>query len=240
MDKKFGSEIKLALGFLIILCVAQAIVIGLVLHFGLKESQTGATLMDRTDRIVTKDFPEALRGISDISGKASQIRSAVSDLKLDVAQVNTSLGSVASEMGTVRNDLTGLKSDLSTSVLQRSWLIWGNGLNPYVLLGILVLIGLFALFSIRRKSGHTKSPDHIFAVQSPNQFDQINERLDKLTEAIRTYEQRDNKTELISNVERLVEESRSLVIEARNEFNKYGSLTGPDSKIDREQANRQN
>lgn len=239
MDKKYGSEIKLALGFLTIICIAQAIVIGLTLHFGLKGSHTGATLMDRTERMITRDFPEAIRGISEISGKTSQIRSAVADLKLDVGKVNTNLSNVASDMGTVRNDLTGLKSDLSSSVLQRSWLIWGNGLNPYVMLGLLGLIALFALLAIRRKSRGVESPDLVLTGQSAHQFDQITHRLDELTDAIKTYEQRENQTELISNVERLVEESRSLVIEARNEINKYGSVNGLDSKVEREQTNTQ-
>jgi hypothetical protein len=226
MDNKTLGNTRLVIGLITIVCVLQALIIGLILHFGINGLETGALLEDRTSRMISKDFPQVIKGVSDISDKTSRMRSDISDIKRDMGQVGEKMDSVASNVGSVKEGVTGLRSDLSQTLLKRSWLMWGNAVNPYLLMASVLIIALGVLFLCIRRFGKGRvSPS--YALEAPEGaygWKRIQDRMDKLIDLLETLNQRGEARGNNDDLREVVKESRELLSEARLELKKAESM----------------
>jgi hypothetical protein len=230
MDKGLSTQLRLIVGILAIICILQALVIGIALHFGIRGLQSAATLEERTNRMISKEFPEVIQGVTDISTKTAQIRSDMADLKSGMATVGGKMDNVASNVGSVRDGVVGLRSDLSSTIMNRSWLVWGNSLNPYLTLAALMVIALALplLGLTRRSSSKDREPSALEADYPIAHFQYIQNRLDKLTELLESMVEPNKATPHKADAKKLVEESRELLIEARNKLDKMAATkAGP-------------
>ncbi|MBM3299244.1 MAG: hypothetical protein FJY85_04755 [Deltaproteobacteria bacterium] len=203
-------------GLLVVLVVLQAAAVALVIRFAWDRSDRERTLLDRTGLMIDRMLPTLQSDVSEVSRKATELKVDLSQLRSQVSKVDEHLGQVGRDVSDVGRSVHKVDTNLTSFVQDKSGLIWGHSLNPYVLLGLLAalaatipLSGWF--FATRRRAQETREPLSASAMES---FSVRLDGLSLLVEKIRKTEQEREKPtpelqELMLQTERLIQEART-------------------------------
>ena len=176
-----GGYSNWILRMVVVLVCAQALVLGLAGYFGYELiqtnrslSETGRKLLQHNDEMVNKIMPAVKNGISSLKSDTSQILDGVSSLQNKMTTVHEHLGQV-------RSDVSKVEKNFGRFTDRGPHMIWGNSLNPYVLLGLLAFACLnlpFTFWLFTKLSEKLHRPQTI----RPNK---ANERLGDLEQKLR-------------------------------------------------------
>jgi hypothetical protein len=144
MGKKRASNLNVLYSLLVLVILLQAVAIGLVIRFEDSREKRDVALLDRTDLMLNDIFPGIRSDLSAISEKASEIKKDVLGLQDSVAKVDERVGVVGDSVAGVGGQVDGLNQRVTGFFQDKSGLIWGHSLNPYVL-GLLLLLVLLSI-----------------------------------------------------------------------------------------------
>ncbi len=140
MGKKRASNLNVLHSLLVLVVLLQAVAIGLVIRFEDGREKRDIALLDRTALMLNDIFPGIRGDLSAISEKASEIKKDVLGLQDSVAKVDQHVGVVSDSVAGVGGQVDGLNQKVTGFFQDRSGLIWGHSLNPYVLVLLLLLV----------------------------------------------------------------------------------------------------
>lgn len=214
-----GKLMSKLYGLLILLVVLQAVAIGLAIRFAADRIERDEKLLDRTGTMMEEVFPGIRNEISEVSKKATEIKGGISDLKTQVSTVDRHVGQVGRDVRQVGSRVEGMNKSLSGFVQDRSGLIWGHSLNPYILVGLLVVLAaavpLCAWFFGRKREPEV--PEHDALRTAPVQS--FSTRLDRLSDLVEKIGHDNGKSPKPNpELEKLMVETERLINEARSEL----------------------
>ncbi len=204
------------------LAILQVVVICLVIRFGFETLGRDRTLLARTETMLEEIFPGLKKDLGDVSGKASEIKEGVSALRTQLSGVEELMNLVGSEVSEVNRGVQAVDRNLNGYVNDKSGLIWGHALNPYLLLALLaaaILCGpVWAFISVkhikRLTAGRTVAPDSVL-----EKIQGVSDRLDALSLLVqRLEEQGEGSSHDGKELKDLVEETNRLIASTRNEL----------------------
>lgn len=208
-----GKVMRKLYGLVILLVILQAIGIGLVIRFAADGIERDRTLLERTGAMMDEVFPGLKSDVSEVSQKATEIQSGIADLKTQVSKVDRHVGKVGQDVTLVGEQVAGMDQSLTGFVGDKTGLIWGHSVNPYVLIGLLILLAVSVPLCVRffgkRSLSQPPKPDDVtaFPVQS---FSGSLDRLSDLVEKISNVRKPNPELEkLMDETERLIQEARS-------------------------------
>jgi hypothetical protein len=222
MDSEKGVQMQRMIWLLAALVVLQVAAACLVIRFGFETIGRDRTLLDRTETMMEEVFPGLKKDLGDVSGKASEIKEGVVALRTQLSGVEELMGLVGREVAEVNRGVQAVDRNLNGYVNDKSGLIWGHALNPYVLMGLLaaaIVCGpLWALLSVRhiRKytAGRTVASDKVIG-----RIEGVSERLDELSLLVqRLKAQSEGSNQAGNELKNLVDETDRLIASTRNEL----------------------
>lgn len=225
MGKRRTNNLNVLYGLLALVVLLQAVAIGLVIRFEAVKEKRDVALLDRTALMLNDIFPGIRQDLSVISEKASEIKKEVLDVQDSVSRVDERVGQVGQDVVGVGGQMDGLNRKVTGFFQDRSGLIWGHSLNPYVLAGLLLLVLLSVPVSgwvftrkhrspaparkdiviVSRTEGHPASsgcPEGFSTRQGTNGYAEVGPELRKIME----------------QTERLIDHVRSDGTRARRQF----------------------
>lgn len=212
---------------LILLVALQAGAIGMAIYYGTQSVATNRVLLERTGVMTEETFPSMRKDLGEVSQKASEIRSEVAGLKTAVDRVEERVGNVDRGVGEVGRAVGGLNKTLIGFVQDRTSLIWGHSLNPYVLLGILILIAAGILLSgllFSKARARRAAPLGNAIQENMESFSQRLSHISELIEKIRTEDEKAPRAN--PELRRLMQETERAVADARAELATLAQRTG--------------
>jgi len=138
-SRGIGKGLYYLFGLLAVLQVAA--IVGLI-YFAGESLKRDRTLLDRSTAMMEEIFPAMKSDLSQISNKASEIRDDLSGLRVQVSNVDESSRDIAQGVTNLNRQIDGLDKGLSGFFKDKNGIVWGNALNPYVLIALLVVIAL--------------------------------------------------------------------------------------------------
>jgi hypothetical protein len=127
-------------GLLVLVILLQAVAIGLVVRFEDGKQKRDGALLDRTELMLKDVFPGIRSDLAAISEQATDIKKDVLALQDSVSKVDERVSQVGQGVAGVSGQVDGLNRKVTGFFLDRSGLIWGHSLNPYVLAALLLLV----------------------------------------------------------------------------------------------------
>ena len=140
METEHLGYIKKSYWLIIGLVALQVTAFGYVMYADREHTRRSQVIDQRTAVMVDEIFPEMFQDLATVSQKASEIRRDVKDLKVQVANVDEHLSDVGRNVNTVGNQVEEVNQSVTGFFQDKGGLIWGHSLNPYVLIGMLVVI----------------------------------------------------------------------------------------------------
>ncbi|AFM25409.1 hypothetical protein [Desulfomonile tiedjei] len=142
MRRNRSTNIRALYGLMALVVILQAIAIGLTLRFeGDRQKRDGA-LLDRTSVMLSDIFPSIQSELALVSQTATEIKKEALGLKESVAKMDQHVGDVGRDVLQASSRMENIAQQFTSFFQDKSGLIWGHSLNPYVLallLGIILL-----------------------------------------------------------------------------------------------------
>jgi uncharacterized protein YoxC len=214
---------------LILLVVLQGAAIALVLGLVWDRNDRDRTLIERTGVMIDTIFPGLQTDLSELSKKAVNLKADVSELRNQVTRVDEHVGQVDRDVSQVSRQAHDINTSLTGFVEDKSGLIWGHSLTPYLLLGLATLVAASVpiwgwFFSIKRRS-QQPSRSEVHADSTMESFVARLDRLALLVERIREVERESLKPS--PELQQLMLEAERLIREARNELGQLSTNIKP-------------
>lgn len=226
MDTEYLSFIKKSYWLTIGVVGLQLAVVGLVVYADRQSARRDQVIEQRTAAMIEDVFPEMFRDLGSISQKTSEIGRGVKDLKTRVADMDEHLSEVGRNVNKVSGQVEGVNQSVTSFFQDKSGLIWGHSLNPYVLIAMLLVIAASIpvcgwLFGKIRQERDLRK-ELTAELGGLDGFSLRLDRLHGLLERIRIAEepsegQRPELRKLVEETERLIAETRAeLALMSRN------------------------
>jgi hypothetical protein len=220
MERAQGIYAKKSYWLLIGLVVLQATGVGLAIYFERENARRDLVLDQRTAAMIDDIFPELFQDLATVSRKASEIKQDVGDLKVQVSAVDDHVVGVGHKVLEVGRQVEDVNQNVYEYVQDRSGLVWGHSLNPYVLVVLLVSIAagvpacgwFFAKARKHEEPRQEEAPDL-------GSFEVFSLRLDRLHLLLERIHSSDDSSPLPRpELRKLVEETERLIEETRAEL----------------------
>lgn len=222
MDEEKGVQMQRMVWLVGALAILQVVAVCLVIRFGFETISRDRTLLSRTETMMEEIFPGLQKDLGHVSGKASEIKKGVAELRTQLSGVEELVNLVGSEVSEVNRGVKAVDRNLTGYVNDKSGLIWGHALNPYILVGLLaaaILCGpVWAFISVnyikRYTAGRTVGSDTVI-----DRIEGVSRRLDELSLLVqRLKAQSQDSTHDENELKNLVEKTDRLIASTRNEL----------------------
>lgn len=127
-------------GILAVLTILQVVAVGLVIRYESNRVDRDKIVLDRISVMFDDVFPGMKSDLHDVSRKTSEIHDGVKNISNTVDQMNNKVDEVGKDVSGVATKVTGMEREMTGFFQDKSGLIWGHALNPYVLLAVLFII----------------------------------------------------------------------------------------------------
>jgi hypothetical protein len=219
MENLQGKSRRGLLGILILMVALQVGAIGMAIYYGKQSVTANRVLLERTGVMTEEIFPGMRKDLGEVSEKASEIRKEVAGLKTAVGRVEERVGNVDRGVGEVGRAVGGMNQTLTGFIQDRAFLIWGHSLNPYLLLGILVLIAISIPLSGLLFSRARARRAALIGATMPSNVEAFSQRLGHISELIEKILAEDEKApQANAEIRRLMQETERAVADARAEL----------------------
>ena len=206
-------------GLLVLLGVLQVAAVALLIYYAGESFKREQSLLDRTAEMMEIALPGIKHDVLDVSRKASEIKGDISGLRTQVSQLDRHVGDVGKEVSVVGRKVSRLDENVTGFVQDKSGLIWGHSVNPYLLLVLLAVLlvsvpvcGYF--FARRSSAGETQAGDRF-----PDATDAFGTKLDQLSLLLESIRHEQGQAEAVGpDIARLTQETERLISEARAEL----------------------
>jgi hypothetical protein len=217
MGKKRTNNLSALYGLLILVILLQAVAIGLVVRFEDGKQKRDGALLDRTELMLKDIFPGIRSDLAAISEQAIDIKKDVLGLQDRVSKVDEHVSQVGQGVVGVSGQVDGLGRKVTGFFLDRSGLIWGHSLNPYVLAALLVMVLLSVPiwgWFFRRKHGSPAPAEKGIADVAPRMVTFAAERA---TDRVRVYDpDKERFLKARPELRKIMEETGRLIDHARD------------------------
>lgn len=213
-------------GLLILVMVLQAVAIGLAIRYAGEGLERDRTLLGRTGAMMDEVFPGLKEDLSGVSQKATEIQSGLSGLRTQVSQVDDRIGKVGRGVEEMDRKVAVLDENLNGFVGDKSGLIWGHALNPYLLvallLALLAAIPLSFRYIVKRRRLQASFMEAVPDIEK----DAFTGRLDRLSHLVERIRVEENKSQAPGpELRRLMDETERLIRDARTELAQFSAVT---------------
>lgn len=219
MARDQGTRARGLFGILILLVALQVLAISMAIYYGSRGAATDRVLLDRTGVMTEEVLPGIQRDVSEVSQRTSEIKGEVAGLRTAVTRVDERVGDLDRGVGHVGRVVDGMNHTLIGFVRDKSSLIWGHSLNPYVLLAALLVIAISIPLSgfIFKKGNKRNYHEHEQTV--PAGMESLPKKLKDLSEVIEKIRTQDkNEQRVDTEIQRLMLETQRLIEDARAEL----------------------
>jgi len=212
MSKKHGL-LDRAFGLLIVVAVLQAVAVGLLLRFGGDILDKNRSIEAHTSAMLNEIFPAMRSDLVDVSQKATDIKHDVVGLRGQVSKVDERLGEVNHGVSAVSAQVDGLNRNVQGFVQDKTGLIWGHSVNPFVLLGLLAIIAVSVpcwgwYFYKNRPGAPAVTAAAYVGSAFSDKLDRLSRIVDKIREGEVRYSANRDLRQLMEKTERLIDEAR--------------------------------
>jgi hypothetical protein len=211
---------------LVLMIVLQAVCIGFVIRFASDSLGRDTELLQKSRTMLDDIFPGISSGISEVSSKADMVYGEVSGLRSQVAKIDNNVNQLGEGVGSVGKQVQTLGDSFLGFVTQKSGLIWGHSLNPYLLLVLLIAaiasIPLWLAFSTGLSAKRAK----FMETELLNSLGDVKRRLEQLSQEFAKFSQSDA-ARPVPSFEQLISETEILLVETRNELERLRRNDGP-------------
>jgi len=211
----------------------QLVAIYLVVNYAGESLKRDGTLLERTGAMMEEIFPGIRNDLSEVSQKATEIRKDVSGLKNQVSRVDEKVSEVAEGVSGVNRQVEVIDRSLAGFFGDKSGLIWGHSVNPYLLLSILAAIAcsIPAFVWVFSRKQATKPPD---VYQRPLPSDAFASRLDRLSGLVdRMLAEERHCPDTDPQLVRLMQETERLIHDTRKELAQLSGVNQSTQEEDR-------
>ncbi len=226
-----GAQMKNYSGLLIGVAVLQAACVGLILYFGFTGLNTDRTMLDRTGTMLQKEFPGIQGKLSVISDETSRVGADVAALRKTIAGMDNRLSQVDTGVGSLNKRVEGLSENVSGHMGDRSGAIWGQSLNPYLLIALLGVIAVsIPLWGLVpgwvRKS--REQPSDAGTMMSKERLENLVLGLDRLSLLVDNARTEEEQSEARSpEMQKLIDETHGFISDAREELSRLSEKAVP-------------
>ncbi len=211
---------------LVLMIVLQAVCIGFVIRYASESLGRDTELLQKSRTMIEDIFPGISSGISEVSTKADMVYGEVSGLRSQVAQIDNNVNQLGEGVGNVGKQVQTLGDSFLGFVTQKSGLIWGHSLNPYLLLVLLIAViaavPLWLAFFTSRSARNPK----LMEIELSNSLAEVTHRLEQLSQKLEKFSESDV-TRPVPSFDRLISETEILLVETRNELERLRRNDGP-------------
>jgi hypothetical protein len=203
-------------GLMALMVVFQAAGMALLVYYGADILSRDRSILAHTSTLVNDVAPGLQSDVASVSRSAAEIKMDVMGLRNHVLSVGERVNEVGRSVNHVSKDLDGLNKTANDFIQNRSGLIWGHSLNPYVLISLLgfiiVSIPICAWLLYKRRADIQPQLEEQIAAEA------FTRRLDDLSEIMGRLRAEDmnNMTDL--ELKRIMEETERLIQDARTEL----------------------
>jgi septal ring factor EnvC (AmiA/AmiB activator) len=227
MDKSNEAPRKGLFWILILLVILQTVAIGMALYFGKQSVTTNRVLLERTGLMTEEFLPGMRKDLGEVSQKASEIKDEVAGLKTAVGRVEDRVANVDQTVDEVGQAVGGMNQTLIGFIQDRTSLIWGHSLNPYLLLGILGIIAVSIPLSGLLFSRARTRPSAPLGNVMPENMESFSQRLSHISELVEKIRAEDEKApQRNAEIRRLMQETERALEAAREELTVLSGQTG--------------
>jgi hypothetical protein len=216
MSKKRGLLLDRAFSLLIVVAVLQAVAVGLLLRFGGDILHKNRSIEQHTSAMLNEIFPAMRSDLVDVAQKTTDIKHHMVGLRGQVSKVDERLGEVNEGVNAVSAQVDGLNRNVEGFVQDKSGLIWGHSVNPFVLLGLLALIAVsvpwWGWYFFRKR------PAALNFRESPHEGRDFSDKLDNLTRIMERIREEERRFSSNSELWSLMKKTERLIDEARTEL----------------------
>lgn len=213
----------------------QVAILGLIVLFGIESMKTDRVLLERSRHMVGDVLPRMDRSLAELSGTAATIGKNVSALRREVSAVDRQVGVIDTKVTGVGKNVRDMSAGLNTYIGDTEGLVWGHSLNPYVLLGLLlVTIATVPVWIWIGTARLREEPAWTASLRmSPEEEATLRRRLDELTESLEKLKLEDAETRRSgSELFHFVEETERFIRETREELGLRNRSEEPGSSAD--------
>lgn len=214
---------------ILLIIVLQLAALGLIIHYEREALRRDLIVSERTGVMVDTLLPGIHNDVSAVSEKASEIKEDLGTLRQEVSQVDRHVGEVGQDVTRVGTRLEGLDKNVNEYVRDRSGLIWGHSLNPYLLIAlvsvVVVSIPVWRWVFTRRRQEDEPVPEESPDLGPLQIFSLRLDRLHVLLEEIRSAERSAERPG--PELQKLLEQTESLIERTRAELAVLSGATAP-------------
>jgi hypothetical protein len=222
METEQGTGRRGLFGMLFLIAALQAMAIGTAIYYGTQSVATDGVLLERTGLMTEQIFPGMRKDLGEVGQKASEIKREVAGLRTAVDRVQERMGNVDRGVGEVSREVSAVNHTLTGFIQDRTSLIWGHSLNPYVLLAALCLIAMSVPLSgllFRKARKRYDSPLEKAIPADKEFFSKRLEDISQLIEKIRKEDEKEPRAD--AEIRRLMLETEQVIAHARAELDTW-------------------
>ncbi len=232
MDSRHARAFRRLYGLMALLVILQTAGIAFFIHYGDAILSRDSAILQQTSSLVNDAVPGLQSDVSSVSRNTSEIKMDIMGLKNHVLSMGERVNEVGRSVNEVGKELDGLNTSANGFFQNRSGLIWGHSLNPYVLISLLALITVSIpacawLLYKRKPDFRPQLEEQIAAEAFTRKLDNLSEIMGRLR-----VEEVNNMTDL--ELRRIMEETERLINDARAEL---GALSDKLSDSSEEEGN---
>lgn len=213
-------------GLLILVMVLQAVAIGLAIRYAGEGFRRDQIVLARTGAMMDEVFPGLKQDLSGVSQKASEIQSDLSGLRTQVSHVDSRVGNLGRGVEEVDRKIAVLDKNVAGFVGDKSGLIWGHSLNPYLLAALLSALLIAIPLSLRYVVKRNRSKSSPLQPELALEDDSFSGRLDRLSHLVEKIRfEEGNSQSTGPELRRLMDETERLIREARTDLAQISAAT---------------
>jgi hypothetical protein len=220
MEGDQGTHVRRFTRLLIAIIALQCGVIGMLVYYQRESLQRDLSLMSRSDHMIDELFPGLSQDVMIVSRQTTEIGKDVRGLQSQVSRVDERLSEVGQDIHGVGQQVGALDTTVKDFVGDKSGLIWGHALNPYVLIVLLAMLAasipFWGRFYSRRQEEDTS---HEGLSLNAGPFENVAQRLDTLQTLLERIQiANGNGAESGPELRSLMEQTERLIKDARVEL----------------------
>jgi hypothetical protein len=217
MLRKHGLLLDKTFVLLAVVIVLQAVALVLMVSYGANILDKNRTIEKRTHTMMTEIFPSLANDLGDVSQKASEIKKDVVGLRHQVSTIDGHVNEANQGVAAVGRQVAGLDRNVRGFVENKSGLIWGHSLNPYVLIALLAIIAAGVplcswYFFKNRQQISIAVEDHHLSRGFAEKLDKLTHMVEKIRFGSGRFSENLELQELMDKTERLIDEARMELI----------------------------
>jgi hypothetical protein len=200
----------------LIMILLQVAAIAFTIRYGNDILFRDKLILDHTSSLVNEAVPSMQSDLTEVARGTSEIRLDVQGIRNKVTAVGERVSEISHDIQGVSKGIDELSTNTNSFFTNKSGLIWGHSLNPYILITLLVCLMVSVptcAWFIYRQRIKDESP-----LEERSHAEIFTRRLDTLSELMERIRTEELNIENGVELRKIMEETERLINDARSEL----------------------